>query len=226
MSGPATLIIALHGTRHRPGTEFAEQLRAAVSAELPGVPVELGWVDIHDELLAETVQRFERSVIVPAFLAAGYHVEHDVRDAVAASGGRAVATDHVGPDLVRAIGDRLLAAGPLGDAVVLAAIGSKRPGATAEVHAAARRLSQLVGRPVEPGFIYASEPTLEAAAEKLRAQGHRTLSVATHALAPGLYQRHTAALGVPTVADPIGTHPLLVSAIVGRYATAALAQAA
>ncbi|MCC2591963.1 hypothetical protein LKO27_00765 [Tessaracoccus sp. OS52] len=221
----ATLIIALHGTRHRRGVEFADELRAAVSAAAPGVPVEIGWVDIHDELLAETVQRFERSVIVPAFLAAGYHVDHDVEEAVAQSGGRAVATGHVGPELVRAIADRLLAAGPLGDAVVLAAIGSSRPGANAEVLATAERLSELVERPVGTGFIYASQPTLAQAVEQLNADGHHDLTVATHALAPGLYLDHIAALGLRAVAEPIGIHPHLVSAIVSRYRAATPAEA-
>lgn len=221
----ATLVIALHGTRRRSGTEFAERLRDTVADALPGVRVELGWVDIHDELLAETVQRFDRSVIVPAFLAAGYHVAHDVTAAVGASGGRAVATPHVGPGLVDAIADRLRAAGPFGDGVVLAAIGSKRPGATAEVYATARQLADRVGLPVEPGFIYACRPTLEEAAAELRGRGFGDLTVATHALGPGLYQDHIAALGL-RAADPIGIHPLLVSAIVGRYLDATRAEAA
>ncbi|GAB3818592.1 sirohydrochlorin chelatase [Tessaracoccus terricola] len=220
LEGHPTLVIALHGTRKRRGTLFAEALRRAVAARLPGVPVELGWVDIHDELLGETVQKFDSSVIVPAFLAAGYHVAHDVAEAVERSGGRAVATDHVGGELVHAIADRLLAAGPLGDAVVLAAIGSKRLGATAEVLATASRLARIVDRPVQAGFIYASEPSLADAAAQLRAQGHRELSVATHALAPGLYQDHIAALGLPVVADPIGIHRHLLDAITSRYLAA------
>ena len=221
-----TLVIALHGTRRRSGTEFAEQLRLAVSDALPGVPVALGWVDIHDELLAETVGRLDRAVIVPAFLAAGYHVVHDVSEAVKASRGRAVATSHVGPELADAIADRLRAAGPLGDGVVLAAIGSKRPGATAEVLATAERVARLVGRPVEAGFIYASSPSLDEAAARLRSRGLTDLTVATHALCPGLYQDHIAALGLRAVAEPIGIHPHLVSAIVERYLGAARAEAA
>ncbi|WP_185975615.1 sirohydrochlorin chelatase [Tessaracoccus rhinocerotis] len=220
MSRPPTLVIALHGTRRRRGTRFAEALRRAVASRLPGVPVELGFVDIHDELLGETVQRFERSVIVPAFLAAGYHVAHDIVEAVEHSGGRAVATQHVGPELVHAIADRLRAAGPPVDAVVLAAIGSRRLGATAEVLATANRLSRIVGRPVQAGFIFASEPSLPDAAAQLRAQGHRDLAVATHALGPGLYQDHIAALGLRVVAEPIGIHPRLLDAITSRYLAA------
>ncbi|WP_158600619.1 sirohydrochlorin chelatase [Tessaracoccus antarcticus] len=212
----STLVIALHGTRRPSGAIFAEGLRDAVSAELPGVDVQLGFVDIHDELLATTVQRLDSSVIVPTFLAAGYHVAHDVAEAVRLSDGRAVATDHVGPDLVDAIHDRLVELGAPGDAVILAAIGSKRPGATAEVHATAAHLSTLIGQPVHPGFIFASQPSLEQAATTLRALGHSRITVATHALLPGRYQHHIAALGLPA-SHPIGLHPRLVSAIASRY---------
>lgn len=214
-----TLVIALHGTRRASGAVFAEHLRTAVSAELPGVDVQLGYVDIHDELLAATVQRLESSVIVPAFLAAGYHVAHDVAEAVRLSDGRAMATEHVGPDLVDAIHERLLELGAPGDAVILAAIGSKRKGATAEVYATATRLSTLLDRRVHVGFIFASEPSLEQAANSLLELGHSRISVATHALLPGLYQHHITALGLPA-SDPIGVHPRLVTAIVTRYRNA------
>ncbi len=221
----STLILALHGTRRASGTAFADRLREAVAARLPGVDVRLGFVDIHDERLADVVARQASSVIVPVFLAAGYHVDHDVALAVQASGGRAVATSHVGPELTAAIAERLRQAGGPGDAVVLAAIGSSRPGAQAEVHATARRLSGLVGRPVEPGFIFASEPSLADAVAGLRKRGHRTITVATHAILPGLYQLHIAELDLPA-SQPIGLHPRLLDAITSRYLAATLVRAA
>ena len=215
-----TLIIALHGTRHAGGRAFAEGLRRAVARRLGDVDVKIGWVDIEPELLPETARRVGPSVIVPAFLAAGYHVAHDVRGAVASSGGSAVATAHVGPDVLAAIEDRLRAAGPVGDAVVLAAIGSSRAGAQDEVNEAARLLSRRLGVPVRAGFIYAAAPSLEEVVGRLRAEGYRDVTAATHALAPGLYQRHIRALGLRAVAEPVGVHPLLVEAIATRYLAA------
>lgn len=215
----STLVIALHGTRRPDGLVFAARLQEAVRAELPGVNVELGFVDIHEELLATTLQQLDSSVVVPTFLAAGYHVRYDVAEAVRLAGGRAVATTHVGPDLVNAIHDRLLGLGAPGDAVILAAIGSQRKGATAEVHATAARLATLIDRPVMAGFIFASKPSLAEAATRLRTLGHSRLSVATHALLPGLYQQHIGALGLPA-SDPIGIHPRLVAAITNRYRSA------
>ena len=221
-----TLIIALHGTRSHAGSVQAEALRAEVASVMPGVRVELGWVDIHDELLAQTVQRVGACVVVPVFLAAGYHVSHDVPAAIRASGGLAVATDHVGGDLVSAIRDRLLAAAPLGDGVLLAAIGSKRPGAHAEVLANAQRLESLVGRPVVAGFIYAASPTPAEALAELRRRGCSDVTVAVHALVPGLYRSHLEHLDVRAVAEPIGNHPMLIDAVVRRYHAAALPLAA
>ena len=220
-----SLILALHGTRRSSGTAFAERLRRAVSVRLPGVDVRLGFVDIHDERLADVVSQVQSSVIVPVFLAAGYHVDHDVALAVEASGGRAVATGHVGPELVAALADRLHQAGGPGEAVVLAAIGSSRPGAQAEVQATARRLSRLIDRPVEPGFIFASEPSPADAVASLRDRGHREITVATHAILPGLYQLHIAELDLPA-SEPIGLHPRLLDAITSRYLAATLVRAA
>lgn len=220
-----SLVLALHGTRRASGTAFAERLRGAVASRLPGVDVQLGFVDIHDERLADVVRRTPASVIVPVFLAAGYHVDHDVALAVEASGGRAVATSHVGPELTAALADRLHQSGGPGDAVVLAAIGSSRPGARDEVYSTARRLSGLVGRPVEPGFIFASEPSLADAVAGLRRRGHHDITVATHAILPGLYQLHIAELDLHA-SEPIGLHPRLLDAITSRYLAATLTRAA
>lgn len=220
------LIIALHGTRHSAGLEFAHQLRAEVADRLGGVAVDLGWVDVHEERLGDVVRRHGPSVIVPAFLTAGYHVEHDIAQAVAASAGRATATAHLGGELLDAVHQRLIEAGELGDAVLLASIGSARVGSNAEVYALASRLAQRVGRPVEVGFVYAAQPALDEALNRLTARGLRDVTVATHVLAPGRYGAHLAKLDVRAIAEPIGVHPQLVATIVTRYANVIASEAA
>jgi len=215
-----TLVLTLHGTRQPAGLAAALALRDAVAARVPGVDVELGWVDIHDTRLDATLAALGPAVVVPAFLTAGYHVDHDVARAIASTNGRAVAASHLGGDALDAVRDRLLEAGPLGDAVVLAAAGSKRPGAVAEVEASARRLSDAVGRPVLAGFFYSASPTPEEAVAALRARGLADVTVATYALLPGLYQARLAGLDVRAVAEPVGVHPRLVDSIVARYTAA------
>lgn len=219
----SALVIALHGTRRPEGLDFAEALTAAVASRLPGVRVEPAWVDIHDVLLPQTLAGVGDAVVVPAFLTAGYHVGTDVPDAIASVArrrSRVVATEHVGPLLGDAVHDRLLQTGPLPDAVVLAAAGSRRTSALDEVDAAARDLERRIRRPVRVGYLYAASPTVAEAVDRLRERGHRDLAVATYALAPGLYQQRLDSLPVRAVAEPIGVHPALVDAILARYLSA------
>ncbi|WP_040158187.1 sirohydrochlorin chelatase [Nigerium massiliense] len=212
-----SLVIALHGTRHAAGLTVAGELRDEVARQLPGVDIHLGWVDIHDELLDTTLAGLGPAVVVPAFLTAGYHVEHDVPEAIATVGGRAVASEHIGLGVLGAVRDRLLEAGPLGDAVVLAAAGSKRVGALGEVQDAARVLAAWIDRPVRVGYLYAAHPSVEETVAGLRAEGFADLTVGTYALAPGLYADRLAALDVRAVARPVGLHPEFVTAIAQRY---------
>ena len=210
------LVLALHGTRSQAGTLAAEELRKAVAARLPGVEVVIGFVDIHEVLLADVVAARGPSIVVPAFLTAGYHVDHDINLALRAAQGRAVATGHLDGAVVDALVDRVHQAGGPGDAVVLASIGSARPESNREVLHTARRLENRLGVPVRPGFLYASEPKVGQVVNDLRAGGCERITVATHALFPGRYQQILDGLDV-VVADPIGIHPVLVDTIVSRY---------
>lgn len=211
------LVIALHGTRSRQGTHAAEELRRAVAGRLPDTEVVTGFVDVHDMRLADVVAAREDCVVVPAFLTAGYHVDNDIPAALGNAGGRAVATAHLGGELVGALADRLREAGGPGDAVVLASIGSSRPESNTEVHEVARALQQVIGVPVRVGFMYAATPRVTQALSRLRSEGYLRVSVAVHALAQGRYQEILDGLGADVVAGPIGVHPTLVDLIVSRY---------
>ena len=167
------LVLALHGTESLTGQQVAGDLVRAVAARLPGVEVHLGWADVLTPTLAETLTTVGDAVVVPGFLTAGYHVTSDLPAAIQAAGGRARLAGLIGPALVEAVADRLRAAGGPGDAVVLAAAGSKRPRSVAEVNAAARQLSGLVGRPVVAGFLTAAQPSVTEAVAQLRAVGPR-----------------------------------------------------
>lgn len=210
------LVLALHGTRSQAGTACAEQLRKAVAERLVGVEVAIGFVDVHEVLLADVVATRPRCVVVPAFLTAGYHVDQDITLALQAAQGRAVATGHLDGAVVGALVDRVNQAGGPGDAVVLASIGSARPESNREVLRTARRLERMLDVPVRPGFLYASQPKVAQVVNDLRASGHERITVATHALFPGRYQQLLDGLDV-VVSDPVGVHPLLVDTIVSRY---------
>jgi len=214
------LVLALHGTRSVAGQQVARDLVLAVAARLPGVDVQLGWADVLTPTLTETLTVVGDAVVVPGFLTAGFHVASDLPAAIQASGGRARLAGLIGPALIEAVADRLLAAGGPGDAIVLAAAGSLRPRSVAEVTSAARQLAAIVGRPVVAAFLTAAQPSVMEAVAQLRASGHHRISIASYLLAPGVFSERLHACGADRVSDPIGVHPLVVEAVASAYAAA------
>lgn len=210
-----SLVLAVHGTRSPVGTATSRALADAVSARL-GLPVHLGWVDIHTPPLVETLRTLGEATVVPVFLTGGYHVTSDIPAAIAAAGGRASATPLIGADVLPAVLDRLDAVGEF-DAVVLAGAGSLRPRAVAEVQAVAATLSRAVDRPALAGFVTSSVPSVAEAVTELRAAGHRRVAIASYLLAPGLFSEKLRHAGADAVSEPIGVHTLLVDAIVDRW---------
>lgn len=215
------LVMAVHGTRSPVGQAVSAALRDAVAERLPGVDVMLGWVDVLEPRLVETLQEVGDCVLVPVFTTVGYHVAIDLPRAVRDSGGRAVVTPHVGDAILDAVAQRLADADPAPEAVVLGAAGSLRPGSVAEVGAAARRLATIVGCPVTPGFVTSAEPAVPDAVAAARAAGARRVSIASYFLAPGLLSDRLDTSGADVVARPVGTHPHLVEAIVERFRASA-----
>lgn len=211
------LVLAVHGTHDPDGIRTSGELRALVAGRLPGVQVHLGWADLLTPTLTQTLELLGHCVVVPVFLTTGYHVVVDIPAAVEASGRRARVTGRVGDGLVPALADRVAEAGGHGDAVVLAAAGSRRAASVREVHSAAERLAVLLGVPVEPAFLTAAEPTVPAALASLAARGLDDVVVASYLLAPGAFHTRLRGLAPGRVTAPLGAHPLLVEAIVERY---------
>lgn len=225
----AALVLALHGSRHPGALAVASGLRESVASRLPGVKVLVGYVDVLAPTVADVLAGVPDAVVVPVFLTAGYHVTADLPEALerrlrrsdeGATSRSPVLTPHVGPRLLDAVASRLAEAGGPGDAVVLAAAGSRRPDAVAEVVAAAAALQERLGVPVRAGFVYAASPSVEGAFAGLVADGHTDVAVAPYAIAPGLFEERLHALGAARVAAPIGVHPVLVDAVVAAYRAA------
>lgn len=241
-----TLVLAAHGTRDPAGAVVVEQIAAAVRRRLPGVPVAVAYVDVRSPSLTEVLASVPGpAIVVPAFLAAGYHVRVDVPEQILRSGCRSVTvTPALGPDplVLAAVHHRLLDAGwQPGDPVVLAAAGSSDARAVADVHLAGRRLSALTQGPVQVGFITSAHPSVPDAVAAVRpnpadfgaapaipdhpspitAAGRRSVAIASWLLAPGLFHQRLAGMGADLVTDPIGAHPRLVDLVV-RRALAAL----
>ncbi|KOX29395.1 cobalamin biosynthesis protein CbiX [Saccharothrix sp. NRRL B-16348] len=210
-----TLVLVAHGTRDPAGAVVVEEIASLVRARLGGVPVRVAYADVRQPDVTSVLEAISGpAVVVPAFLAAGYHVRVDIPAQVEASGHRdAVITDPIGPALLPAVLARLTEAGwTPGDSVVLAAAGSSDPRALADVRATATALSHRVG-PVTIGYAATAEPHIS---EVVAAASGR-VAVASWLLAPGLFHRVVAESGAAVVAAPIGAHLRVVEAVLLRY---------
>jgi sirohydrochlorin ferrochelatase len=218
-----TLVLAAHGTRDPAGAVVVEEIAAAVRLRLPSVEVVVAYVDVRSPSLTDVLRSVDGpAVVVPAFLAAGYHVRVDVPEQILASGcSSVVVTPALGPSdpVLDAVYDRLVAAGwERGQDVVLAAAGSSDARAVADVHRAVRRLSVLTGAAVQVGFITSAQPSVPAAVAACR----RPVAIASWLLAPGLFHQRLAEMGADLVSEPIGAHPRLVDLVVQRALAAGI----
>jgi sirohydrochlorin ferrochelatase len=130
-----TLLMVAHGTRAPAGAQTIHELAAALSGHVG--PIRIALVDVIGPNPAEVLRGVAgRPIVVPTFLAAGYHVHADLSARIAESGHRgAVVTQTVGPDpeLATAMAARLREVGwRPGDAVAMAAVGSSDLSARAE----------------------------------------------------------------------------------------------
>ena len=216
----AELVLVAHGTRSRAGVETVAALADAV-ADRVGT-VRTAFVDVLGPSLAEVLRDVTGpAVVVPAFLASGYHVHTDVPRGVIESGHpRATVTRTLGPHpaLARVLEERLRESGwRTGDAVVLAAAGSSDPRARHDVRRAAAMLSARVRRDVPVAYIATGTPTVAEAVRRLRAAGERRVFVASYLLAPGLFHTRLQQAGADGVAAPHGAHPAVVHLVAERF---------
>ncbi|GAA1480051.1 sirohydrochlorin chelatase [Gordonia sinesedis] len=217
-----TPILVAHGTRNPHGISVIAEIAAAVSARIGRTRT--AFVDVLGPTPTEVIgDATRRPVLVPAFLAAGYHVRQDIPEHVRDAGrDDTIVTRALGPDpaIAAVTRTRLLDAGwRRGDAVVLAAAGSSDPIALDHVYRSARQLESLIGEPVEVGFIATATPTVPDAIARARRSGRRVI-VASHLLAPGLFHDRLHEYGADAVSAPLGADPRIVDLIVTRMRAA------
>lgn len=220
-------ILVAHGTRRPEGVMMIGELAERVGALL-AQPVRVAFVDVLGpsplEILAAEADTGHPAVVVPAFLARGYHVGVDLPTHVAASGHPDVTmTPALGPDpgVAAVVAVRLTESGwRPGDSVVLAAAGSSDPAARADLDHTALMLSELIGVRVEVAFAATGGPTVTEAVAALRSSGARRVVVASYLLADGLFQRRLHDAGADQVTEPLGTHPGIARIIADRFITA------
>lgn len=217
------LLLVAHGTRSSAGRRELGRVLVETRKKLDGVDCRLAWVDVQspgpDRILADGVP----TVVVPAFLARGYHVTEDVGGACRRAPGPVALTPHLGSEseVVRAVVQRLAESGAVGafgaDAVVLGAAGSRDESSLAETRALAATLARVLRVPVTAAFASTATPTVADAVAGLRAAGHRRIAVATHLLAPGFFADRLAAAGADVTSPPLGGHPEIIDLLVRLY---------
>ncbi|NLE80755.1 MAG: sirohydrochlorin chelatase [Rhodococcus sp.] len=223
MSDPKLVLVA-HGTRNPRGVEMIAALADEVSARVGTTRV--AFVDVLGPAPSEVLREMDGpAVVVPAFLASGYHVHTDVPREVAESEHSQVAvTRALGPDpvLTDVLLRRLIEAGwRPGDAVVLAAAGSSDHRALRDVRRAAAMLSEAVHDRVEIGYVATGEPRVPDVVARLRAQGAKRVFVASYLLAHGLFHARLAESGADGVAQPLGVDSAIVGLLEQRFTCAA-----
>lgn len=233
------LVAVAHGTTHLPGLVTLDAIMERVRFLRPGLPVSLGFVSNATprpvEVLSDLAGRGEReAVVLPMFLTTGYHVRHDIAEAVRAvetRGFRVHTARALGPDpmLAHVLTDRLatVAGRVFGTEVVLAAAGSNDRRANADAVVMAGLLAERLGMPVRTAYLSATEPTIESVLTRLARRG-RPVAVASYLLAEGGYTQRLAdiaalagmeqnAVRTPRVAGPLGAHDLVARLLIRRY---------
>lgn len=227
MSDPAGLpglVLLAHGTGDAAGRGTWGRLLLRLRARLPGVDVRLAYAGVARPSLADVLPALDGTrgvVVVPCFLAAGFHVRVDVPGQLAAIGrDDVVLAEPLGPDpaLLDVALERLREAGgsPAEDVLVLAAAGSTDAVAQEDLRTASALLEARVGRPVPVGYIAGGEPRVAAVVGEQRGR----VALVTWLLAPGAFHRWLGAAGAAVVAEPLGDHPGVVDVVVERYRAA------
>ncbi len=201
------VVVVGHGTADATGAAETAEVAARVAALLPGVPVELGFLEVIEPSIAVAVERLaargcRRLVAAPLLLFAAGHARRDVPEALAAAAAAAgVSTLQSEPlglhvDLVELSARRRLEAlaglGPVPAAdtvLVVLGRGASDPGALGRLREFAGASLAAAGswRPgrIEFGFAAAARPTLDEALAAAAASTPRRVVVQPHLLFHG-----------------------------------------
>ena len=220
MTRSATLIACSHGTRSLGAQALVTSLVAAVGARRPGTPVLELFVDVQEPALATTLPLVAGEVVVvPLFLSGGFHLNHDIRRAVARRQ-RAVVAAPLGPDplltdlQVRRLGE---AGWQPGDAVVLAASASSDRRAVRDVERASALLRDRLDTEVSVGVVGGAGVQVADAVAVARRHGRRVV-VSSYLLMPGYFHAQVLAAGADVTSAPLltGAPPSELIALVER----------
>lgn len=214
------LVTVAHGTRTTAANAVAVAITDAAAGEL-GLPGTAAYVELHPPLLDEVMAgNVVEAVVVPLLLSTGYHVRHDVPEAVARSAAPVALTPALGPHplLAAAQVERLREAGARpGRPVTMVAAGSRDVLTGSDLCVARGFLAAAWGGDVRLAVL--SGPGRRPA-EVVR-DGD---AVSPYLLAGGFFAdkaaRECRAAGATVVAGVLGAHPRVVDLVVARVRAA------
>lgn len=237
-----TLLLAAHGSRDPRFDVTARRVADAVRVALPGVRVELAYLDLTAPLISDVLADLSGEVVVvPLLFGDGFHSKTDLPALLAAAVAanpalRVQQTPVVGRySPVPALTDRLAESGlQRSDGVLMLAVGSSDAGSDASVIERGHELSGVLGLPVRTLFATRLGRDGEAvrdAVDALLATGATRIAVSPLFLSAGLLtdrvERYLDAMDVPMmVAGPVAEHACLVGAVTRLYAAAAVSEPA
>lgn len=222
------LIAVTHGALHPAGTRTIDAVVDRVRHRLPGIAVRSAYLGLGRPLLADVlVEDPGPAIVVPLLLTAAGSAGQSAPGLGLPDGTYTVAGP-LGPDrlLAEVVQQRLSEAGVRpGQPVVLVAAGSPDAATHGDTARSAGLLAEAWGGPVRAAHLTGSGPRMSEVAASFRAQGMAPPAVAPYLIAPGHHYRKARedarSLGLGTVAEPLGDHPLVAEAVVQRYRAAA-----
>jgi sirohydrochlorin ferrochelatase len=215
-------VLVAHGTRKPVGIAMIDELADQVGALLD-CRVWVAFVDVLGPTPTDVLRSLPAgpTVLVPAFLANGYHVHTDIPTHIAESGRRDVTVaGSLGPspELVQVLCDRMTQSGwRSGDSVVLAAAGTSDPRAVHDLRVTATALSAATMSRVTLAYVATGEPGVADIVRALRRRGAPRVVIASYLLADGLFQDRLRGAGADIVTAPLGLHPGMVRLIATRF---------
>lgn len=231
-----TLILTAHGSADPRSAATTHALVDQLRALRPGLTVHAAFCEQNSPNLRDVLAALgprEQAVVVPLLLADAYHARIDIPALIVESGADAIRADVLGEDprLLRVLRKRIAAQGVSrldGEAgVIVVAVGSSQPHANERTAAVAATLAAgTCWAGARAAFATGPQPTVEAAAERLRREGATRIVIAPWFLAHGRITDRVAdyavGAGIP-MTQPLGADPLVVETILDRY-SCALAQ--
>jgi sirohydrochlorin cobaltochelatase len=186
------IVIVGHGTANPTGAAETAAVAEQVARLIPGLPVELGYLEVIEPSIDVAVGRLAgrgcREILaLPLLLFAAGHAKRDVPAALAEAVSkrglavRQAAALGLHPEIVRLVRSRYLETVadlpplPTGEALLVVGRGSSDPTAATQFWGLVRRcfapVPRIARQPVRIGFVAAARPTLDEAIEALGQPG-------------------------------------------------------